>query len=305
MTHSRPILVSGATGLIGGRLVPALLDAGFPVRALSRRANPRALDARARTYVWNGRDVPHEATAGIASVVHLAGEPVFGGLPSAARRHRIRSSRIESTRGVARALRALPAEARPTSFVCASAIGYYGTRGDALLEENAAPGDGFLAEVCRAWEAEAREVEALGVRVVCLRTGIVLAREGGALPLMALPFRCFVGGRMGNGRQWVPWIHIDDLVALARIAIDDERYRGPLNAVAPEPVTNTQFTRALCRVLGRPSLIPVPAFALRLALRELSVELLGSRRVVPALALASGFTFRYPEIDAALSKELG
>jgi len=305
MSARGPILVSGATGLIGARLVAALLRDGVALRALSRDPSARNLDARVEAHAWNGRDAPLEALAGSRAVVHLAGEPVFAGLLTAARRRRILASRVESTRSLAAGIAQLPSDERPSALVCASAVGFYGSRGDEVLDETSPRGAGFLADVCEEWEAAARESEALGVRTVCLRTGIVLAREGGALAAMALPFRFGLGGRLGDGRQWFPWIHADDLVALAIAALEDERYRGPLNGVAPEPVTNTALTRALGRVLRRPAFFCVPAFALRLALGDLSAELLGSRRVVPRRALEADFAFRYTEIDAALGAELG
>jgi len=300
-----PVLVSGATGLVGRRLVAALLRDGVAVRALSRNPARSGFDARVDTRAWNGRDVPVEAIAGASAVVHLAGEPVFGGLLSPARRRRIRASRIDSTRSIVSRLHALSRSERPAALVCASAVGYYGSRGEALLEESAEPGSGFLAEVCVEWEAAAAAAADLGVRSVSLRTGIVLAREGGALPAMALPFRFGLGGRIGDGRQWVPWIHVDDLVRLVQACLASDAYRGPLNAVAPEPVTNAQLARALGRRLHRPALLPVPAFALRFALGDLAVELLGSRRVVPHRALEAGFTFEYTAIDAALRAEIG
>jgi uncharacterized protein (TIGR01777 family) len=305
MSARGPILVSGAAGLIGARLVAALLRDGVALRALSRDPSARHLDARVEAHAWNGRDAPREALAGSRAVVHLAGEPVFAGLLTAARRRRILASRVESTRSLAAGIAQLPSDERPSALICASAVGFYGSRGDEVLDETSPRGTGFLADVCEEWEAAARESEALGVRTVCLRTGIVLAREGGALPAMALPFRFGLGGRLGDGRQWFPWIHADDLVALAIAALEDERYRGPLNGVAPEPVTNAALTRALGRVLHRPGCLSVPAFALRLALGDLSAELLGSRRVVPRRALEADFAFRYTEIDAALSAELG
>jgi uncharacterized protein len=304
VTEPRPILVTGATGLVGTRLAAALLADATALRALTRNPAGRALDPRVEAFGWNGRDAAGAAVAGCAALVHLAGEPVFGGLPTAARRRRIRDSRIDSTKSLVETLRSLAPAERPAVFVCASAVGFYGSRGDRELDEDAEPGRGFLASVCVDWEAAAMAAVPLGVRTVCLRTGIVLAREGGALAAMARPFRLGVGGRLGDGRQWVPWIHIDDEVALLRAALANEAYRGPINAVAPEPVTNAALTRALGRVLGRPTLLPVPGCALRLALGDLADELLGSRRVVPRRALEAGFRFRYPAIEAALHAEL-
>jgi uncharacterized protein (TIGR01777 family) len=302
----RVFLVSGATGLVGRRLVAGLLGDGAVVRALSRdpRAARDALDPRIRLLGWNGARVPPDAVDGAEAVVHLAGEPIFRGRLSATRRRRIRTSRVDSTRSLVKVIGALSPAARPEVLVCASAVGFYGDRGDEPLEEDAAPGRGFLAEVCRDWEAAALGAEQHGVRAVALRIGVVLAREGGALALMARPFRLGLGGRLGSGRQWFPWIHADDLVALIRAVARDAAFRGPLNAVAPEPVRNIDLTRALARRLHRPALFPAPAFALRAALGELADELLGSRRVLPRRALEAGFAFRHAALDGALEEEL-
>ena len=298
-------LVTGATGLVGRRLVASLLEDGRPVRIVSRREQVEGFDARVEVARWDGRVLGAEALTGVGALVHLAGEPVFGGLPTTDRKRRIRASRVESTRRIVQDLAARPEAERPGVFVCASAVGYYGSRGDERLEEDAGPGEGFLAEVCQEWEDAARGAEALGVRTVSPRIGIVLAAEGGALPMMAVPFRAGFGGRLGDGEQWFPWIHVEDLVALLRACLDDPGFSGAVNAVAPEPVTNAELTRALGRVLGRPTLLPVPAFALRLALRDLAGELLGSRRAVPTAAQARGFEYRFPELEGALREALG
>lgn len=301
------VLVTGATGLVGRRLVPRLLGEGRSVRALTRDLSAAAgrMDPRVVLVRWDGSHVPADALDGVAAAVHLAGEPVFAGRLTAARRERIRASRVDSTRELVATIAALPADRRPEAFLCASAVGYYGDRGDTELPESAEPGTGFLADVCRAWEEEAAGVEAHGVRRVSLRIGIVLAREGGALPMMALPFRLGLGGRLGGGRQWFPWIHVDDLVGLVAAALDEPTLSGPLNCVAPEPVRNAELTRTLARVLHRPALLPVPAFALRALLGELSQELLGSRHVLPARAGELGFAFRHPGLEDALVEELG
>jgi uncharacterized protein (TIGR01777 family) len=306
MSDSRGVLVSGATGLVGARLTARLARRGDAVRVLTRNpeAAARRLDARVSPVAWDGLSVPGEELTRAAAVVHLAGEPVFAGRLTPERRRRIRSSRVEGTRSLVRAIGALAEAQRPRTLVCASAVGYYGNRGDERLAEEAPPGRGFLADVCRDWEAAAAQAEAHGARVACLRIGIVLAREGGALPRMALPFRFGAGGRLGDGRQWFPWIHIDDLVALSLAILDDDGIRGPVNASAPDPVRNGELTRTLARLLRRPAPFPVPAFALRLALGELSDELLGSRRVVPARALAHGFAFAHADLEAALAREL-
>ena len=183
-------------------------------------------------------------------------------------------------------------------------MGFYGSRGDDPLDETAAPGSDFLTDVCRSWEAAAAEAENAGVRVVSLRIGIVLAREGGALPLMALPFRFGLGGALGSGRQWVPWIHVDDVVALFAAALEDERFRGAVNAVSPSPVRNRELTRALAAALHRPAWFRVPGFALRTLLGDLASELLASRRVVPRCASEAGFAFAVPDLESALALEL-
>ena len=300
------VLVSGATGLVGRRLVPALLERGSAVRVLTRdlAGAAAALDPRALRARWDGASPPPQSLDGVEAVVHLAGEPVFAGRLTASRRRRIRDSRVGSTGNMVAALATAAPEHRPSTFVCASAVGYYGDRGDEILEESAAAGAGFLAEVCQAWEAAAAGAEDHGLRRVSLRIGIVLAGEGGALPMMALPFRLGAGGRLGDGKQWVPWIHIDDLVALILATLGDESYSGPVNATAPEPVRNAELTRILGRTLHRPTLLPAPSFAIRAALGELAEELLGSRRAIPAMALARGFPFRHPDLGAALAAEL-
>jgi len=303
---SDAVLISGATGLIGGRLARSLDADGIPVRGLSRspdRAAGRG-GASLEWIGWDGVRVPDSALSGCRAVVHLAGEPVFGGRLTRARRERILASRVDSTRAWVTALAGASEGRRPELFVCASAVGYYGDRGDQVLTEAAGPGRGFLADVCRAWEDAALGVEALGIRTLRVRIGIVLSRDGGALPLMALPFRFGLGGRLGSGRQWVPWIHIGDLVALLRAGLDDPRYSGALNGVAPNPERNADLTRILARTLGRPALLPAPAFALRAALGELSVELLGSRRAVPERATAHGFAFTHESLESALAAEL-
>lgn len=300
---ARPVLVSGGTGLLGSGLIARLRERRDAVRCLTR--SDRASNDAALAYVrWDGARLPADAARGCRAVVHLAGEPVFGGRLTAARRRKILDSRVASTRSIVEALAALAPGERPDAFVCASAVGYYGDRGDELLDESAGAGTGFLADVCRQWEAAAQPADALGVRTVSLRIGIVLSSAGGALPLMSLPFRFGAGGRLGDGAQWVPWIHIDDLVALLVTALDDPRLRGPVNGVAPNPVRNRDLTVALAQTLRRPALLPVPGFALKVLLGELSAELLGSRRCTPKSALDCGFEFEHSEVETALEAEL-
>jgi uncharacterized protein (TIGR01777 family) len=197
------------------------------------------------------------------------------------------------------------ARRRPGLLLSASAIGWYGSRGDDPLDETAAPGDDFLAGVCRAWEEEAKRAETLGVRVVRLRIGVVLAADGGALARMLPPFRAFAGGPIGSGRQWTSWIHRDDVKGLVLAVLADDRWRGPVNATAPVPVRNVEFARTLGRTLGRPSWLPVPALALRLALGEMSDMLLGGQRVLPAAAERAGYAWRYPDLAGALAASVG
>ena len=299
-----PVLVSGASGLLGSALLAALRARGEPVRALTRDATRLRPDQAVEAVLWNGLDVPERALAGARAVVHLAGEPIFGGLPSAARRERMHASRVLSTRRLVAALARVPEAERPGVLVCASAVGYYGDRGEELLDETAPPGSGFLAGLCVAWEAEAAGAEALGLRRVSLRFAMLLSRGGGALSLLAPIFGLGLGGRVGSGRQWMPWLHLDDAVGLALRALDDGGLAGAVNAAAPEALRNADFTRALARAVRRPAFLPLPAPAVRLALGEIASELLDSRRVVPARARTAGYAFAHAELASALAAEL-
>jgi uncharacterized protein (TIGR01777 family) len=277
------VAVTGASGLVGRAVVAALRERGDAVVAVGRRG-PVAWDPESGP--------PPPEVTGAEAIVHLAGEPIATKRWSAAQKRRIRDSRVVGTRNLVEAINR--AGARPRVLVSASGIHYYGDdRGDEVLDEGSSAGAGFLAGVCLAWEAEAARAE---TRVVRLRTGIVLAREGGALPPLALPFRLFVGGPLGSGRQWMSWIHVDDHVGLILRAIDDDGVRGPVNAVAPSPVRNAQMARSLGRVLGRPALFPAPRLALALLLGERATLLLGSLRV----RSAAGGAFRFPELEPAL-----
>jgi uncharacterized protein (TIGR01777 family) len=272
--------ITGATGFLGRRISERLRANGGAVRAVSTRAPLKAEDLE-----------------GCDAVVHLAGEPV-GQRWTESTRERIRTSRVEGTRGLVRALGGL---ARPPEvLVSASAVGYYGSRGDEILTESSAPANDFLGQVCVEWEREAQQAEKLGVRVVRLRIAVVLSREGGALKRMLLPFRLGVGGKIGDGRQWMSWIHIDDLVALACFALATPALRGAVNAAAPHPVTNAGFTRELAGALHRPAIFPVPKPALHVLFGEMASIVYASQRVIPEAALASGFAFQFPTIGAAL-----
>jgi hypothetical protein len=303
-TKTVRILITGATGFIGSHLVRRLLAEGHAVVALTRHVEGarRVLPARCECHTWNPAASPEAAVLrGADAVVHLAGEGIADRWWTPARKQAIRESRVTGTRALVRALAALPAAARPATLLTASAIGYYGDRGDEELDEHSAPGSDFLGEVCTGWESEARAAEELGTRVAVIRIGVVLGKDGGALQKMLLPFRFGFGGRLGSGRQWMSWIHLDDLVGLFAFAIGHTEVRGVLNGVAPAPVTNAEFTAVLGRVLHRPAVLPVPAFALRLALGEMAVMLLASQRVLPRAAERRGFKFRYPEIGPALA----
>jgi uncharacterized protein (TIGR01777 family) len=291
-------LVTGATGFIGRRLVQ-LLEQPVVLTRDPQRAQ-QTLGAAVRAYAWNPESgpPPAEAFRGVETLFHLAGDPVAEGRWTAEKKRRIRESRLRGTRNLVTALGTL--NERPAVLVCASAVGYYGDRGEQVLEEASGPGGDFLAEVCRAWETEAGRARALGLRVATPRTGIVLGRGGGALARMLPPFRLGLGGPLGSGRHWMPWIHVDDVAGLYLHAAATPAVTGAINAVAPAPVTNREFTRILAGVLRRPAIFPVPAFALKLAFGEMAGILLASQRVVPRVAEQTGYTFRYPTLETAL-----
>jgi hypothetical protein len=299
------IIVSGSRGLIGSALVRELTAAGHNIKRLVRGVpgSPTSKWAEAR---WDPPRMSIEGAAleGCEAVVHLAGENIASGRWTAARKARIRESRVKGTALLAETLARL--QQPPRVMVCASAIGFYGDRGDEIVSEESAPGRGFLASLCREWEAASAAAEKKGIRVVRMRIGIVLAREGGALAKMLTPFRLGLGGRIGAGLQYMSWITLGDVVGALQHAVTAEALRGPVNAVAPKPVTNAEFTRALGRVLGRPAILPLPAFAARLAFGQMADELLlASARVMPERLPASGYRFRHPEIEGALRHVLG
>jgi uncharacterized protein (TIGR01777 family) len=295
------VLVSGTSGLIGSTLVPALAGEGDSVTRLVRSSRQAGAD----TLRWDpdAGVLDRAGLEGIDAVVHLSGETVAGRW-SEAKKARILESRRRSTRLLAEAVAAL--ERPPQAFVCASAVGYYGNGGAERLTEDSRPGKGFLAEVVREWEAATRPAAEAGTRVVNLRFGIVLSREGGALAQMLTPFRLGVGGPLGSGRQYMSWIALDDVVGVVQHALRSTDLSGPVNTSAPEPVTNKDFARTLGRVLRRPALLPVPPLVLRLMFGEFADEgLLWGQRAVPAKLAASGHSFRFPELEGALRHVLG
>jgi uncharacterized protein len=298
------VVITGGSGLIGRALARELGKAGHDAVVLTRdpgKVGP--LPPGVRVAAWDGKtsagwvSLLGEAPGGTA-IVHLAGESIASGRWTADKKKRIRDSRVESGHAVLQALR--EAAVKPRALLQGSAVGYYGPRGDEAIREDAVPGDDFLAEVCKEWEASTAEAEALGVRRALLRTGVVLAREGGALPKMALPFKMMAGGPLGSGRQWFPWIHLDDEVGAIRFLLEREDAKGPFNLTAPNPVTNRELTRLLAGVLHRPGFLPAPGFALRLALGEMADMLLNGQRAVPSRLLELGYAFRYPEAGPAL-----
>ncbi len=287
----------GAAGLIGRRLAADLLARGDEVVALSRAG--AAGIAGARDVRWDPATgpVPAGALDGCDAVVNLAGAPIGGHRWTAARKRLITGSRTGTTRLL---VDALAADGAPRVLVNASAVGYYGPRGDEEVDERTPPGDDFLARACVAWEREALRAREHGARVMLVRTGIVLAREGGALPLLALPVRFLAAGAVGGGRQWIPWIHVDDESGLFRLALDRPDLEGPLVGAAPNPVRQRDFAAELGRVLRRPAVIPAPALPIRLALGEAATLALDGQRAVPRAALAAGYRFRHPDLGAAL-----
>ncbi len=307
MADNKRIVVTGATGLIGKALCKALQVDGYDVVVFARdpeqarRAVPGAVD-----YVsWSASSEPGPWAAhidGAWGVVNLAGAPVAGKRWTEQRKREIRDSRVAGTRGIVAAIAAVAH--KPRVLINASAIGYYGPRDDTPLDEDAPAGHDFLAGVVADWEAEARKAEDAGVRVVMVRTGIVLDKNEGALAQLKRPFQFFVGGPVLPGTQWLSWIHHSDEVGIMMLALRDERARGPINATAPAPQTNRDFSHTLGRVMGRPSLVPVPGFALKLLFGEFADTLTTGQRVLPAKAQELGYRFQYDSSDAALRQIL-
>ena len=314
------IVVAGGSGFLGRPLVNRLAVALHDVVVLTRGpAGPRVGSIRSVTWTPDGEIPPTRAgraeagsgrfgdwsteVDGADAIINLAGEGIADRRWTVARKNVLRRTRMWSTRSLVAAVRA--AAVKPPVFLSGSAVGYYGSTGDRTLDESSPPGSDFLAKLCVDWEAEAREAAALGCRVVTLRSGLVLARDGGALKKLLPPFQLYAGGPISSGRQFMSWIHRDDWIEMVMWALDTRAVAGALNATAPNPVTNAEFSRELGRALNRPSWLPVPALALRLLVGEIApVALVGGQRVMPKRALAHGFTFRYPELAAALAAVL-
>jgi uncharacterized protein (TIGR01777 family) len=300
------IVIAGGSGFLGTALARRLVEQRHEVVTLSRRAGT-ILSGGGRAVAWNpdGRAAEWAGELdGAAAVVNLAGESIAAGRWSDARKQRITESRVLATRSLVAAI--AQASAPPPVLVSGSAVGYYGPRGDEVVSEDTAAGHDFLADVCVKWETEARRAETAKTRVVLIRTGLVLERDGGALPPMLLPFRLFAGGPVGSGRQYWPWIHRQDWVDLVRFAIDNPQVSGPINVTAPQPVTNRDFARALGRAMHRPAVMPTPGFVLKLMMGEMAEALiLSGQRAVPMKAERLGFSYSYPRLDSALAALFG
>jgi uncharacterized protein (TIGR01777 family) len=300
------ILLSGCTGFIGGRLTKELALEGHELTSLTRRREYSGLFAapNVRYAPWDGRDAGAIAghVDGADAVINLAGESIAKGRWSDARKKVLVDSRVGPATAIVEAIAA--AKSKPKVLVNASAVGYYGNVEEGEVPEGHAAGEGFLASLCVKWEEAANRAAASGVRVVLPRIGFVIGGKGSALGMMALPFRLFVGGPIGTGRQWFPWVHVSDVTGIARAALTAEGLRGPVNAVAPETVTMRQFCSALGAAMGRPSWVPVPGFAVRLLVGELAGMILGGQKVVPSALREAGYRFRYPGLAPALADAL-
>jgi uncharacterized protein (TIGR01777 family) len=294
----RRVLVSGVSGPIGKALVPSLHSRGYEVVRLVRRA-----PSDKSQISWDPlKPVDPRAVSGFDAVIHLAGESIVGRW-TAPKKAKIRDSRVVGTQNLAAAL--AQAQAKPQVLVCSSAVGYYGDRSDDILNESSAPGAGFLADVCRDWEAATHAATQAGIRTVNIRTGVVLSPTGGALGQMLTPFRLGLGGRIGNGRQWMSWIDVQDLVGAVLYILTNESLRGPVNMVAPNPVTNAEFTRTLAGVLSRPAIFPLPALVVKTLFGEMGeTVLLGSQRVPPRRLLDTGYKFQFTNLGDSLRNTL-
>ncbi len=296
------VLVAGGTGLIGSALIGSLRDSNCEVTVLTRspERNQALMQNGVRLVRWDGETAEgwSHLVSQVDAIVNLAGEGIADGRWSTERKERIRQSRVGAGNALVSAIR--DAESVPKTLIQSSAVGYYGPGKDEIMTEQTSAGKDFLAGVCADWEASTAEVEAMGVRRVVIRTGVVLSGLGGALPRMTLPFRLFAGGPLGSGRQYFPWIHIADEVAAIRFLLENENASGPYNLAAPDPPRNREFVRDLGRAMGRPSLLPTPSFALQLLFGEMSTVLLDGQRAVPARLLEDGYAFIFPETVAAL-----
>jgi uncharacterized protein len=299
------VLITGATGLIGRSLCQSLTDDGHTVIALSRSPRKPAELAVAEIHQWDSQaDLPPEAALNkVDAVINLAGEPIIARRWSNEQKKLIRDSRVITTRNLVEGLRKV--DPKPAVLVNGSAVGFYGNRGEEELTETSPPGVGFMSDICQEWEREGALAGELGIRVIQVRTGVVLSSEGGALQKMLVPFKLGLGGRLGSGKQWFPWIHIEDIADIFRHAIFTASLAGAVNGAAPEPATNSEFTRQLARALHRPAFFPVPEMALRALMGEMSEVLFVSQRVVPAAALASAYDFIFPSLAQALDDLLG
>ncbi len=303
------VTVTGATGTLGSQVVAELVHRGDEVTVLSRDADrARAkLGSDVEALVWSdpkSEAPPSEALATQDAVMHLLGEPVAQRWSQQVKRE-IRESRVLSTRNLVAAIKDLDATLRPSVLVSQSATGWYGPRGDERVEESEPAADDFLARVCVEWEAEAVKAEDLGLRVALTRTGVVMSQDGGALEKMLPPFKLGVGGPVAGGKQYVPWVHTDDVVGSLLHSLDTDSVRGPVNVTAPEPVTNAELSKALGRVLHRPAIAPVPALAIKALYGEMSIIVTTGVRAVPAALLASGYEFRRPDLEGALQAATG
>lgn len=298
------VLVTGATGMIGKELCRVLAADGNELVILSRRPEASTVAHGSQSFRWNP-DLelpPKEAWDGVDAVVHLAGEPVAGARWTEEQKRRIRDSRVKGTRNLIDGMKQLAV--CPQILVSGSAVGFYGNRGQELLDERSSAGKGFLSEVCVEWEHEAERAQALGVSVSLIRTGVVLGMSGGALEKMLLPFKLGLGGRLGDGQQWFPWIHEDDIVGIVQHALFHPQVSGPVNGVAPGIVNNAEFTTAFAAGLNRPTFFPVPEFALRLLMGEMADVVLASQRVFPKVALNTGYKFKYTNLPSAIENIL-
>lgn len=295
------VIITGGTGLIGSALATTLAERGDEVVILSRDpSRATGFPVAARVVGWDGRTSNGWGSLvdGSTAIVNLAGESIAAGRWTSERKQRIRDSRLNAGQAVEQAVR--EASEMPRVVIQASAVGYYGPRDDAPVSEDASPGDDFLARTCVDWEASTRSVEDVGVRRAIIRTGVVLSTSAGALPRMVMPFRFFIGGPLGSGRQFLPWIHLDDEVAAIQFLLDRRDASGPFNLSGPQPVTNSEFSRILGKVMGRPAVFPTPAFGLRLAFGEMATIVLDGQRAVPRRLTDLGFGFRYSDPEPAL-----